>query len=238
MNESIEIADLTFEVRRSPRRHTVGLTVDRCGKLLIHSPQDIATTELDRWTRSKLLWVYQKLALKADMASKVSEPEFVSGESFRYLGRNYQLKVISSQKGALHFDGRRFYLRRDAKSEASDHFRHWYIAKGKEWLQKRVTFLSNKIAIVPSRIEVRDLGYHWGSCGKNGVLFFNWKVLQLPVRLADYIIVHELIHLIEAHHGPEFWKAMDRTLPDWAARKETLRIQASDLHWCGLMKVE
>jgi predicted metal-dependent hydrolase len=64
-----------------------------------------------------------------------------------------------------------------------------------------------------AHIEVRELGFHWGSCGKNGVLFFHWRLLQLPVRLIDYIIVHELVHLQEPHHSPEFWQAIDRALP-------------------------
>jgi hypothetical protein len=54
-------------------------------------------------------------------------------------------------------------------------------------------------------------------------LFFNWRLLQLPVRLIDYIIIHELVHLQEPHHGPEFWKAVDRALPTWRQLKDTLR---------------
>ena len=64
--------------------------------------------------------------------------------------------------------------------------------------------------------------FRWGSCGKNGVLFFNWKVLQLPVRLADYVIAHELVHLVEGHHGPAFWATLGRAMPDWQKRKEAL----------------
>ena len=74
-----------------------------------------------------------------------------------------------------------------------------------------------------SRIEVRELGFRWGSCGKNGVLFFHWRLLQLPVRLIDYIIVHELVHLQEPHHSPEFWQAIDRALPTWRQLKDALR---------------
>ena len=70
---------------------------------------------------------------------------------------------------------------------------------------------------------MRDLGFRWGSCGKNGVLFFNWRLLQLPVRLIDYIIVHELVHLQEPHHSPEFWQAIDRALPAWRQLKDALR---------------
>ena len=73
-----------------------------------------------------------------------------------------------------------------------------------------------------SRIEVRDLGFRWGSCGKNAVLFFNWRLLQLPVRLIDYIIVHELAHLREPRHSSEFWQAIDRALPEWRKLKDAL----------------
>ena len=70
---------------------------------------------------------------------------------------------------------------------------------------------------------MRDLGFHWGACGKNGVLFFNWRLLQLPVRLVDYVIVHELVHLQEPHHSREFWLAIDRALPPWRQLKDALR---------------
>ena len=70
---------------------------------------------------------------------------------------------------------------------------------------------------------MRDLGFRWGSCGKNGVLFFNWRLLQLPIRLIDYIIVHELMHLQEPHHSREFWQALDRALPTWRQLKDALR---------------
>jgi predicted metal-dependent hydrolase len=82
---------------------------------------------------------------------------------------------------------------------------------------------------------VRDLGFRWGSCGKNGVLFFNWKVLQLPVRLVDYIIMHELIHLVEGHHGPEFSKALARAMPDWQKRKDALATTAKDYLVFGMV---
>jgi predicted metal-dependent hydrolase len=235
MNEILQVADLVFEVRRSPRRKTVGLTVDRGGELLIHAPVDAAREDLEHWTRGKLLWVYRKLTLKEEMALSGREPEFVSGESFSYLGRNYQLKITDEQKEPFRFDGRRFYLRRDARSTATEHFRRWYAVTGSTWIDNRVKLLASRTGMTPNRIDVRDLGYRWGSCGKNKVLFFNWKMLQLPVRLVDYIIVHELVHLHEPHHGAAFWQAVERALPDWKERKEDLRTKAKDMLWVGAM---
>ena len=73
----------------------------------------------------------------------------------------------------------------------------------------------------------------WGSCTKNGAVFFNWRLLQLPVRLADYVICHELVHLVEGRHGPAFWKLLDAVQPDWRERKRELAEQAQSVQWFG-----
>jgi len=223
MSETLEVGGLTFEVRRSLRRKTLGLTVDRGGELRLHAPENTPEQELARWTRSKLLWVHRALARKEALAPKVRAPEFVNGENFSYLGQNYRLKLVRDAAEPLCFDGNHFLLAEDARGEAEAHFRRWYVRTGRSWLSERTAALAHKTGTVASRIEVRELGFHWGSCGKNAVLFFNWRLLQLPVRLIDYIIVHELVHLQEPHHRPEFWQAIDRALPMWRQLKDALR---------------
>jgi hypothetical protein len=230
--ETLELSNLVFEVRRSPRRATLGLTVDRGGELVIHAPESSDRDELARWTRSKLLWVHRKLLSKAESVPQLAEPTFVSGENFTFLGRNYRLKLVRNASAALEFDGKYFLLCASARAEATKHFREWYVRHGREWLSRRVELLTRKVASTPTRVSVRDLGYRWGSCGKDGALYFNWRLLQLPARLIDYVIVHELAHLREPHHAPEFWRILDRSLPDWRARSEELKVKASDVYWC------
>ena len=227
MSETLEVGGLTFEVRRSLRRKTLGLTVDRGGELVIHAPENTTAHELAKWAHSKLLWVHRTLARKEALAPKAHAPEFVSGENFSYLGRNYRLKIVREPAEPLRFDGKYFWLAADARGEAEAHFRRWYIRTGRGWLSERTAALARKTGTEASRIEVRDLGFHWGSCGKNGVLFFNWRLLQLPVRLIDYVIIHELVHLQEPHHSPEFWQAIDRALPAWRKLKDALRSDAT-----------
>ena len=117
--------------------------------------------------------------------------------------------------------------------KAPYHFRRWYVQTGRVWLRDRVNLLSRKLGVAAARVDVRDLGYRWGSCGKNGVIYFNWKLLQLPARIIDYVIAHELAHLLEPHHGAEFWRILDRSLPDWRDRSEELKVKARDIYWCN-----
>jgi predicted metal-dependent hydrolase len=64
-------------------------------------------------------------------------------------------------------------------------------------------------------------------------VYFNWKLLQLPMRIADYVIAHELAHLLEPHHGPDLWRILDRSLPDWRDQSEELKVKARNIYWCN-----
>src|SRR5262245_58401378 len=108
MSEILEVGGLTCEVRRSQRRRTPGLTVDRGGEFRLHAPVNTPEQELTRWTRSQLLWVHRTLARKAVLTPKMRAPEFVSGENFSYLGQNYRLKIVQDAAEPLHFDGNHF----------------------------------------------------------------------------------------------------------------------------------
>lgn len=223
--ETLQVGELNFEVRRSVRRRTLGITVDRSGELLLHTPQSAENNEIVQWTNHKLLWVYKKLSERQGKTAR-SEPEFVTGEGFFYLGRSHRLKIIKDCVDPFSFGEGRFVLRQDQRYRAPALFRAWYISTGCEWVRDRVRVLSHRTGASPSSVDVRELGYRWGSCGKHNVLFFNWRLLQLPVRLIDYVVVHELVHLIQARHDKRFWDSLDRALPDWRERKEDLRIKA------------
>lgn len=215
MSETLQINGLVLEVRRSTRRTTLCLTVDRGGELVVHAPLDTSCDDLLGWARTKLLWVHRKLAVKRDLEAKVRSPEYVTGESFSYLGHRHRLRVVPDQNEPLLFDHNGFSLRADARKSALDHFRRWYSVTGAGWVKQRAQTLARKTGAAPTNLQVRDLGFRWGSCTATGKVLINWKLLQLSVRLADYVIVHELAHLNESHHGPEFYALLNRVMLDW-----------------------
>jgi len=226
MTETLLINGLEFEVRRSQRRRTLGLTVDRFGELLVHVPSFTRREELKSWVEKKLLWVHQKLLLKDHAGTQAPQLEAVSGETIAYLGQNYRLKMIEKQAQPLIFDGQWFKLRVRDRAEAARHFQKWYEHAGTDWLAQRVGQWQRKTGTSPKAIAVSGLGFRWASCGKDRVLRFNWQLFQFPVRLIDYVIVHELIHLTEPNHTPQFWQMLEAVMPDWKARKAGLGAMA------------
>lgn len=117
----------------------------------------------------------------------------------------------------------RFKMLRSAAPTGREHLMRWYEDKAVPWLTKHVEHFRTRLSVNPGGLSVQDLGYRWGSCGKGGRLYFHWRAILLPPRIAEYIVAHELVHLLEPHHTPAFWKRLERALPDFAGRKQWLR---------------
>ena len=218
----LEVDDLEFEVRLSDRRKTLQVTVDRAGELVLAAPRGADETKLRDFIRSKRYWIYKKLAEKEQLQRPIPRKEYVDGEGFLYLGRSYRLKIVETQNEPLKMANGRLCLRRDQIAQGREHFIRWYSSRGKDWLTAKVKEYCSRIEVEPAGVKVQDLGYRWGSCGKGNWLYFNWKTMLLRRQIAEYVVVHELVHLHEAHHTPEFWRRLERAMPDFEIRKQWL----------------
>jgi len=222
MTSTLTVDDLQFEVRWSDQRRTVGLTVDREGELVISAPTGCDTEVLETFVREKRFWLYTKLAEKEALKEEVRPRQFVGGEGFPYLGRSYRLRLVDEQDVPLKLEHGRFVLRRNEAADGRGTFIRWYTARAKPWLDRRMTRFIPHVGAAPTGVEVRDLGFRWGSCGRNRHVSFHWATILLPPAVIDYVIVHELVHLLEQNHTPEFWLAVERVMPDFEARRQRI----------------
>jgi predicted metal-dependent hydrolase len=219
---TLTINDLTFALRRSRRRKTLGITVERDGALVLTAPENLPVEEIERLTRKKGLWIYRKLAEREFLIGPAREKEYVPGETFYYLGRAYRLRLSDDADASpLSLQHGWFELRRDQVERAEKHFSSWYAKQGAPWLARRVDLYAPRVGVEPGPLKVQDLGYRWGSCGATS-LNFNWRSLQLPARAIDYVVVHELVHIVEPRHDQAFWSRVERVMPDYEARKSWL----------------
>jgi len=224
-SERLIVDNLVFEVRRSARRKTLELTVDRGGELLIATPPGVNNDILTAFVRDKKFWLFTKIAEKDARQQPVAGKEFVSGEGLPYLGRNYRLLLVDKQDVPMKLEGGRFKLLRTLAPHGREHFIRWCTDHAPSWLKRRVESWAPRMDVEPRRVEVRDLGYRWGSCGQSGGVNFHWATILLPPGVIDYLIVHELAHLAEPHHTPEFWRRVARALPEYEQRKAWLAEQ-------------
>jgi predicted metal-dependent hydrolase len=223
--KTVTFDDLTFELRESPQRRTLEIIVDHDGSLVLAAPPGVPTETLEQFIGENLVWVYTKLAEKEMQARPRSPREFVSGEGFLYLGRSYRLKVVDSadHQPPLRLYRGRFELRRDAVPQAREHFVRWYTVHLRPVLDRQLAALMIRVGVKPREVHIRDLGYRWGSSNRRGHLYFHWRVAMLPHRVIEYLVAHELVHLVERTHSDAFWERVERIIPDYADRQRWLK---------------
>ena len=225
----IQVDDLQFTLRRSARRRTMQITVERTGELILSAPPEVGMDQLRAFVNEKRFWIYTKLAEKDRLQRQAPPKAFVGGEGFLYLGRSYRLQWVDDQDLPLKLVNGRFALRREVQADARGHFIRWYGERARIWLSGRVADYQSRMEVAPAGVKVQDLGYRWGSCGKGDWLYFHWKTILLPVRIVEYVVVHELAHLHEPHHTPAFWLRVERAMPDYAQRRTWLAEHGMDV---------
>jgi len=154
--------------------------------------------------------------------------KFVSGETHYYLGRQYRLRIRRGEIARVRLIGRFFEMelpdtgnREKVKALMLD----WYLVHAKDLLSRRLAqympIFERMGAVVPE-VRYRRMKKRWGSCSEKGVIMFNTELVKAPTHCIDYVIIHELCHLLCPHHDKKFYRLLERILPDWEKRKERL----------------
>lgn len=234
MTKTLVIDGLEFLLRRSSLRKTLQLTVDRGGEVILTAPERLGLDDITDFAREKRLWVCMKLAQKGRLSHASARKEFVSGETFYYLGRGYRLLLVSNTQDSgspLRLHRGRFLLLRGAAGQADGLSRRWYLEHARPYILAKAEYFSNRMGVKPTSIQVIDLGFRWGSCSSNGRISLHWQIAQLPPRMVEYVVVHELAHLVRSGHDKTFWHRIERVLPDYEERKSWLAENGSRYSW-------
>lgn len=218
--------DIEYSLTRSQRK-TASLHIERDGTVSLIVPETLPQEKIEEVLEAKRLWIYRGLAEWRDRnAARVSR-EFVNGEGFLYLGRSYRLRWVDEQKEPLLLKDGRFLLRRSAAGkpalDPAEAFNDFYRTKGRERIRQRVALYEPRLGVTSKAIRIMELGHRWASCSTDGVLNFHWKCMMAPLKVLDYIVVHELAHLVHPRHTADFWNSVDRILPDYRERRDWLR---------------
>ena len=222
--------DIEYSLKRS-RRKTATIYVERDGRVSVQVPESLTTEEIETLLHSKRRWIYRHLAEWEELNRQKSPREYVNGEGFLYLGRSYRLKLVPDCDPPLILKGGYFCLSTTHKSPAfaDAAFKELYRDKGNARIRSRVEYFQTQMDVAPKSLRVMELKNRWGSCTPTGNLNFHWKCMMAPVSIIDYIVVHELAHLIHHNHSQAFWSEVDKVIPDYLDRKEWLRVNGAGM---------
>ncbi len=228
---------IEYQVVRSSRK-TVSVIVDPAEGVVVRAPQRVNESQIQEIVLKKAPWILEKMKTVRELVGFPSKKEFVSGESFLYLGRHYRLKVFKAKEKSskVSLVGGRFKMCVDSslneemrERAVRDALLEWYVAHANQHLRERVGVYSSKVDVNPSGIVVKRQLRRWGSCTKNKVVAFNWKIIMAPLSVVDYVVVHELCHMRMRDHSPDFWVLLRSIMPDYEERRAWLRVNGRRL---------
>lgn len=214
--------ELVYTVKRSPNRRKLTITVERDRSVVVHAPESTSEEKIQAIVESKREWIYEK----TKHAQKYVLPhppgkELVNGESALYLGRQYQIEVIQNSSEEIRFE-QRFLIPARLSAERRQVLRKWYMDKAKEKILPRTKKFANALGVVFANAKIVDNRYRWGSCTIKDNINFNWRLIKAPMYVVDYVIIHELAHLLEANHTPRFWNIARAQSPKMDKAKQWL----------------
>jgi predicted metal-dependent hydrolase len=231
---------IDYRVERSDRRKTVTIAVDPRAGVVLKAPVDATLRRLDDVVKTKAPWILQRLVDFRELGPGPTPKEFVAGESYSYLGRSYRLKLERSSDGStpsasLHGAFLTVSLPRGCITEQRDAIVKravvaWYRRQADRRLPERVEVYASRAGLRAAPILVREQEKRWGSCNSKGELRFNWRVMMAPMSLVDYVVAHEVCHLVVRDHSTRFWKLLGTILPDFEERRARLRVDGVGFH--------
>jgi predicted metal-dependent hydrolase len=219
--------EVEFTLIRSDRK-TADIVIERSGDVIVRAPAEVSNDAIRDIVAERQFWIHRSLAEWAELnASRLHRP-FAQGQGFAYLGRTYRLKFVAYCETVLRLKNGRWelsepFFQEHGEAAVRKAFLDFYVDKGNLIFAERVAFFAPLVGVSPGSIEVKELGYYWASCGKTGVLNFNWKTVMALQTVIDYIVVHELCHIRHRDHTDAFWNEVDKVLPTFRERKEWLR---------------
>ncbi|SDW10695.1 M48 family metallopeptidase [Nitrosomonas communis] len=194
------------------KRKTLTITVERDRSVVVTAPTGTSPGKIHEVVESRKLWIYEKIrhVQKSDPLPHPPGKESVTGESLLYLGRSYRIELVEGS-GEIRFE-QKFIVPR-ALADKSSAFQNWFRARAEDKIPKRAIMHAKNLGVKFKEAKIGYGKYRWGSCTPSDNVIFNWRLIKAPMFVIDYVVVHELAHLIEQNHTPRFWNIVRVQIP-------------------------
>ena len=233
MARSIEYGNRTirFETLFLSSRKTLAIEVHPDRRVLVRAPSDCPEKVVAERVRRRAAWILREIDRFRQYEPRVTARRYVSGETHRFLGRQYRLRVTLGNQSAVRLTRGRIEVT-ITRNRNPERVRRvldaWCRERAREVFRDVLAkLLRSSRSISPPRIIVRALRSRWGSMSARGTMTLNVVLVQAPRSCIEYVVAHELCHRAQPHHGKDFYELLLRIMPDWQARKRRLETFAA-----------
>ncbi len=230
-----------YQLARSARRKTLSIVIRR-GQVKVMAPSFLPAATIRQFVNDKSDWVLQKLQNQQGWVEqdKQAQKQFVDGEIFLYQGFEYPLLISNGSKSGVELVNGRIFVSLSNRVKTINKTTYvqklledWYKQQLSDYLKHRLVTLSQQMDVKYTGVNIRFYKRRWGSCSSKGLLSFNYLIMMAPTWVIDYVIVHELSHLIHLNHSAQFWAVVKRYCPDYKLATEWLKVNGVRLVVAG-----
>lgn len=211
---------MTYTLSRSSRK-TVAVYITKDARVLVRAPLRMPQREIEHFVQEKQDWILKKLAIAQGQYVAQQNFQLSEGDRLYFMGRAYPLYMESGRK-KMSFDGNVFWLPNGDFEVKKAACVAWYREKARRILTERTDFFANEMGISYQKIRIDSARTRWGSCSNKGHINYSWKLIFAPIEVIDYVVIHELCHLLEHNHSERFWAHVERIVPNYKAHKKFL----------------
>jgi predicted metal-dependent hydrolase len=229
LHNSLQFGSTTIEYQLNfARRKTVAVDVHPDLQVSVTAPEGSELEAIEELIRKRARWILRQQRQFSTYAPQETPRSYVSGESYRYLGRQYRLKVLEGELEDVKQERGFIYVTVSDKNVTKYVQRvleQWYRDKARLVFYERLELCYprvERLGIAYPSLAIRSMRTRWGSCSRSGLVILNPRLVQTPVDCIDYVLLHELCHLKEHNHGKQYYQLLDQTLPDWRERRRKL----------------
>lgn len=210
-----------YEVKYSKRK-TLNITVERDRKIIVRAPENTSLQKIESIIQAKSQWIKEKVNHAQKYPVDYKPKEFISGETLLFLGKHYQLLVVDEEIEGVEFD-QRFRISKTNQSKANELFKKWYLKQALQKIAPLATMYAKNLGVVYNEFKTSEMKYRWGSCTPSNNIIFNWRIVKAPMYVLEYLVAHELVHLMENNHTPRFWNILSIQVPHYLKAKKWLK---------------
>jgi len=234
INESPNIIIVSYSNLQIPvtvwfeERNRLRITVLPDKSILAKAPLDRSLEEVQAKLEKRAPWMIRQLEYFDQYHPILPDRQYISGETYYYLGRQYRLKVMPGSENDVKLIGKYFVLTTNQPENLERKqqiLQDWYTRHAKAFIQNRADLFVDRLVELGAKtpeIKYRRMNKRWGSCTPSGVITFNTELIKAPTHCIDYVVLHELCHLVHEGHSAKFYHLLDILMPDWKKRKEQL----------------
>lgn len=207
------------------KRKTLGITVNPDMEIVVKAPENSAIELVEAKVRKRAPWIIKQQSYFLTFHPKPNEKKYVSGESHYYLGKQYRIEVLEDKKNEVSYKGRYIQVKTKNKSNVKKLLNDWYRVKSKEKFEAIAAPLIEKFKkydVEPTGLYIQDMKTRWGSCTPQGKIILNPELIKTPKGCIEYVIIHELCHLVHLSHNQKFFDLQAKECPLWERWKTKL----------------